>query len=142
RHGHQGVPAALLAGLNDMALHLVEPRLAGMHDAVLSLQWHEGGDAKLGELFDKELAAVALGKGGGDFEVERQLAPRLGDVRDFEGDVAALDFDDAGGVFAAVAVEEADGVARAKATDCGKMVGFGAFQKHRSGLERAVDVKP
>src|SRR5262245_48360849 len=90
RDGHQPVAAALFTGLDDMAVEFFEPGVAWMDDAAMGLKRNEAGYAELGELFDQELAAVALGERGGDFEVAGQLALRLHAVDDLEGDLAAL----------------------------------------------------
>ncbi len=124
-----------------MTVELVELAFARVDDAALAGERDERGDAQLGELFDKELAAVALGQRGGDLQCEGQLAAGLANVLDLDLHGLARDRVDAGGVFPAIAVEEADGVAGAEPANRGEVVSLGAGQLDDAGVQRQIDVK-
>ena len=65
---HQHIPAALLAGLDHIALQFLALGVAGMHDAAPGPQRNEMRDAEFRQFLDQKLAAVPLGKRGGDLD--------------------------------------------------------------------------
>src|SRR5262249_6710823 len=97
--------------------------------------------AELGQLLNQELATIPLRHRRGDLQKERQFARRRFDASNLKLDFTPRYLRDASGVFMAVAVEEANGVAGAKAADRGKMASLGPVQRERPRRERQVDVK-
>src|SRR5258707_10725280 len=138
----QDVAAALLAGLDHVTVQLFQLGITRVDHAALGPQRHERGDTQLGQLLQQKLRAIALGQRGGHLDAEWMLALRRGNAVDAHGHAAAADSDDLGGVFAAVAVEQANRVAGAKPTNRGEVMRLWAGQIDLAGRQRAVDVIP
>ena len=110
-----------------------------MNDAPASPQRHEDGDPELGQLFQEELAPIALRQRRRHRHAEWQLARRRFDPDNFQRDVASFCVVHEGGVFMAIAVEQANAVARAKPADRGEMVRLRPVQGHQAGGQKSVD---
>src|SRR5262249_13640128 len=141
RDFHEHVAPALFAGFDDITLELFDFPLARMNDTSLRGQRYEARYSKLGQLFHEKLPAISLRQGRGDLQCEGQFTFGIPHAHHVESDAAALNVDDAGGVFPAVAVEQANRVAGAETPHRGKMVSLGAGQLDRPRRQRPVDVK-
>jgi hypothetical protein len=138
---HQYIPAALFAGLDDVALEFLQFALAWMDDSPLCLNRHKAGRSQLREFFDQELGTVSLQKWSGDLQLEGELGCDGFNAGDLKVNVSASNRENLGGVLAAVTVEEANLVAGAKPANCSQMVSLGALELNRPGGQWAVDVK-
>lgn len=139
---HQHISAALLACFDDGAFEFVEPCLPRMDDAAFGPQRHESGYPQFRQLFEEEVAPVAFGQRGGDFQAEVQFPLRAVAAGDINRHLFFVNFDNQGLVFCPVSVEQGNGVAGASAKHRGKMVGFGTDQIDWSNEKRAIDIKP
>src|SRR4051794_23428933 len=103
---HEDVAAALLAGLDDVALQLVAANFARMDEAALTGQRNKGSNSQFREFLDEELAAIAFGHRGGNFKPKGQLALGPAGAKHLERHRPAGARYHTRGIFAAVAVEE------------------------------------
>ena len=141
RHPHQHIPPALLARLDDVALQLVPFGLAGMDHAAGGAQRHQRRDAQLGQLLHQELRPVALRQRRRHLDPEADLPRRRGDGLHVHDHFTAAHGAHLGGVFVAVAVEQANPVAGADPANGGQVVRLGPVDHHLAGRQGTVDVK-
>lgn len=126
---HQRIAAALFAGLNHRALQAIELGFTGVDHTALGSQRNEISHTQFGKFFNKEIGSVAFRQRGGQFETKWQFTLGSKNLDNIQFHLISLDRLDFGDILPAVAVEQDDAIAVAKAANRGKMVSFGTLEK-------------
>ncbi len=137
-HSQEHVSAALLACFDHRALQLIHAGGLWLHDRSGGYQGREIRGAQLGQLFNEESGAVALGKSRADVKDACR-------VRDFARAISDnpklhLFLTDAGYLgreFAAIAIEQRDAVTRRETTNVCQMMRLGPLEDDLAGSRAA-----